>query len=120
LTGERISLSPDSVRGNDLFPDISDEIDRRIIHSEQRIKTWVLAGVAANLIVAIVAAIPTIFYMGQISRDINQAIVKQAEMQAQQSKVEAWANRRMIWETKVQGQLAAKGIIVNVPDGDMP
>lgn len=117
---ERISLTPETVRGNDLFPDISDEIDRRIIHSEQRIKTWVLAGIAANLIVAIIAAIPTIFYMGQISRDINQAIVKQAEMQTQNAKVQAWANRRMIWETKVQAELATKGIIVNVPDGDMP
>lgn len=69
---DRVNLNPHEVRGIDLFPDVSDEIDRRISHSEQRIKTWVLGGIAANLIVAIVAAIPMIFYLGQISRDVAQ------------------------------------------------
>lgn len=69
---DRLGLNPNEVRGFDLFPEMSEEIDRRINHSEQRIKFWVMAGVAANLLVAILAAIPTIFYMGQASRDISQ------------------------------------------------
>jgi hypothetical protein len=96
MSGERISLSPE-VRGSDLFPDVSDEIDRRISHSEQRIKTWVLAGVAANLLVAITAALPMIFYVGQISRDINQATSKQIELEARIAADDKWRNSRLIW-----------------------
>lgn len=107
---ERIDLSPSPVRGSDLFPDVSDEIDRRIEHSEQRIKTWVLAGVAANLLVAIMAALPMIFYMGQISRDINQSISQQAALQARIDNDDKWRSERMIWEARVEAQLAQRGV----------
>jgi hypothetical protein len=119
MSSERISLSPE-VRGSDLFPDVSDEIDRRIAHSEQRIKTWVLAGVAANLLVAIMAALPMIFYVGQISRDINQSVAKQAELEAKIATDDKWRNSRLIWEARVESQLAEKGIIIprqNFEDG---
>lgn len=110
---ERIDLTPGPIRGSELFPDVSDEIDRRIEHSEQRIKTWVLAGVAANLLVAIVAALPMIFYMGQISRDINQATINQASLQLRLDSDEKWRNERMIWETRIEAQLMQKGVVIS-------
>ena len=108
----RVSLDPNDFRGIELFPDVSDEIDRRISHSEQRIKTWVLGGIAANLLVAILAAIPTIFYMGQISRDINQAIARQTEQQAELVARGKWMNERMIWEARIEAALERQNIPV--------
>jgi hypothetical protein len=114
MQGEhRVSLDPNDFRGVDLFPDVSEEIDRRIQHSEQRIKTWVLGGIAANLLVAILAAIPTIFYMGQISRDINQAIARQTEQQAELIARGKWMNERMIWEARIEAALERENIRVS-------
>ena len=45
---------PPARAATDLFPELSDEIDRRDPHSEQRIKFWVMAGIVANLLVAVV------------------------------------------------------------------
>jgi hypothetical protein len=117
---ERIDLTPGPIRGSELFPDVSDEIDRRIEHSEQRIKTWVLAGVAANLLVAIIAALPMIFYMGQISRDINQATIQQQALTQRLDKGEQWRNERMIWETRIEGRLYEKGILINHQPEETP
>lgn len=113
MSENRVNLDPNAVRGIDLFPDVSDEIDRRILHSEQRIKTWVLAGIATNLLVAILAAIPTIFYMGQISRDINQAIARQTEQQAQLVAQGKWMNDRMVWEARIEAALEQRNIRIS-------
>lgn len=101
-----VSLGSDPVRGIDVFPDISDEIDRRIIHAEQRIKTWVLGGIAANLLVAILAAIPTIFYMGQMSRDIaqtqQQIVIALAALKDQDSRIQ----ENTVWRARMEERLA--------------
>jgi len=102
--GPRIDLNPQNVRGIELFPDVSDEIDRRISHSEQRIKTWVLGGIAANLIVAILAAIPTIFYMGQTSRDISQASQQITILAATLKDHEAKIQENTIWRAQMQAR----------------
>lgn len=102
---DKVSLDPNAYRGIDLFPDISEEIDRRIQHSEQRIKTWVLGGIAANLLVAILAAIPTIFYMGQASRDISetqrQVTILVTQIEQMNDKVE----ENSIWRARMEERL---------------
>lgn len=40
------------VRATDLFPELSDDIDRRIMHSETKIKLWVIGAVLANAMAA--------------------------------------------------------------------
>lgn|SRR5574338_903977 len=101
---ERINLNPQGVRGVDIFPDISDEIDRRIQHAEQRIKTWVLGGIAANLVVAILAAIPTIFYMGQVSRDIAQASQQVTLLAANIKDHEIRIQENTIWRARMEAR----------------
>ena len=103
---ERLSLSAhQDVRGIDLFPDVSDEIDRRIAHAEQRIKTWVLGGIAANLLVAIMAAIPTIFYMGQMSRDIAQTEQQITMMVAQMKDYDQRIQENTVWRARIEERL---------------
>ena len=93
----------------DLFPDLKGDIDERVQHSEVRLKNWVLAGVIANLLVAIGGAGPIVFYLGQISRDINTSLATQqaqtVELQARQK----WMQDRMVWEARVEAALEAKG-----------
>jgi len=101
---DRIDLNPSNVRGTDLFPDISDEIDRRIQHAEQRIKTWVLGGIAANLLVAIMAAIPTIFYMGQVSRDISQTNQTVTLLAASIKDQENRIQENTIWRARMEAR----------------
>jgi hypothetical protein len=55
---------------------MSDEIDRRIQHAEQRIKFWVVSGVAANLLILVAATLPTAFYLGQLEQEIKSGSVK--------------------------------------------
>src|SRR5215204_1288607 len=62
------------LRALDLFPDLSDEIDRRITHSETRIKYWVLVGVVVNFLIAVGAAIPVIYASGTIASDIRTSL----------------------------------------------
>ena len=61
-----------------MSPILSDEIDRRIQHAEQRIKFWVISGVLANLIILLIATVPTIFYLGQLDQTIKTAEIKVA------------------------------------------
>lgn len=95
----------EQTRGIDIFPDISDEIDRRIQHSEQRIKTWVLGGIAANLLVAIIAAIPTIFYMGQMSRDIAQTQQQILVAIAKLENHEARIQENTVWRARMEERI---------------
>lgn len=100
------------VSARELFPEIvsSEEIDRRIMHSEQRIKFWIMAGVASNLVVAVAAAIPAIFYIGQISVSVQQSAETMKKIEASQDANLTWVQNRMIWETRVEAALRADGV----------
>lgn len=43
------------------------DVNRRILHSETRIKAWVIGGVLANLLVLIGIGAPMVYYLGQLS-----------------------------------------------------
>ncbi len=98
------------VNATDLFPELSDEIDRRVTHSETRIKFWVMAGVVVNLMVAVGAAIPLVFTMGQISRDISSSASTQNAQAIEMVAQRKWMQDRQIWEVRVDAALAAQGI----------
>jgi len=101
------------VLGIDLFPDLSAEIDRRILHSEQRIKYWVIAGVLAQLMTLVIAVIPVIFFLGQISRDISAATLKidsqQAQMDRKNDLYELRFRERMMWQYSAEQWMRSKG-----------
>jgi Tfp pilus assembly protein PilN len=111
MTPERMSLNPHEVRGLDLFPEMSDEIDRRDSHLEQRIKFWVMAGVAANLLVAILAAIPVIFYMGQVSRDVSQMQNQITMLTANIKEHEVRIQENTIWRARMEERNQDEGRI---------
>lgn len=102
---------PKAIKAEDLFPDWGQDVDRRIAASEARIKFWVLGGVVTNLIVAIGAAIPIVFFMGQISRDIASSVESQRALAVVQTDTSKWRQDRMIWEARVEAILINKGII---------
>lgn len=43
------------------------DVQARILHSETRIKNWVIGGVLANLLVLIGIGAPMVYYFGQLS-----------------------------------------------------
>lgn len=98
----------------DLFPDgiSGDEVDRRISHMGTKIKLWVISGVAANLLFAL----PTIFFMGQMSQSVREMAASVNQLQQDQkdkSKVDGdWVRERIVWETQVESALKEKGIKV--------
>lgn len=100
-------------RLEELFPDWSNEVDRRIASAEVRIKFWVVGGAMVNGIIAACAAIPMIFYMGQITASIQQATT---QLKAQDIRVSAnteWIRDRMVWEARVEAALASQHIVVS-------
>jgi hypothetical protein len=54
-----------------MIPELSEEIDRRIEHAEQRIKFWVVTGILANLAILVSATLPTVFYLGQLDSRLS-------------------------------------------------
>jgi acyl CoA:acetate/3-ketoacid CoA transferase alpha subunit len=100
------------VRLEELYPEWSQEVDRRISASEIRIKFWVVGGALVNFIVAAGAAIPMIFYMGQISSNIAQS---SADLKAQTLRIDTnaeWVRDRMVWEARVESALEKRGVLV--------
>lgn len=104
-------------RLEELFPDWSDEVDRRIAASEIRIKFWIVGGALTNFIVAVGVAVPLIFYMGQISRDISQATQTQQAQTIELAATSKWMQDRMVWEAKVESVLQDKGLAVDTRTG---
>lgn len=100
------------VRFEELYPEWSTEVDRRIAASEIRIKFWVVGGTLMNFIVAVGAAIPLIFYMGTISSSITQS---SADIKAQSARLDTntdWVRDRMVWEARVETALEKQNIHV--------
>lgn len=99
----------------DLFPDAitGEEVDRRIAHSEARIKFWVMVGVVSNLLAAVSVAVPAVFFIGQISQNVQQAATAMTQIQANQKANEDWVKDRMIWEARIEVALRTKGVEVN-------
>lgn len=101
-----------AVRLEELYPEWSAEVDRRIAASEVRIKFWIVAGAMANFLVAVGAAIPLIFYMGQITQNIQQWSL---DLKAQTERLDTnadWVRDRMVWEARVETALEKQNIHV--------
>ena len=108
-----IPPTPHPVNAMDLFPELEVEIDRRIAHAEQRIKNWVLVGILTNFIMITAAAIPSVFYLGQLSQNASDALVR---IQATRTELDALKadreNRKLqlaAWQTSVEAYLIQRG-----------
>jgi hypothetical protein len=112
MSGDGIRPMLPHLRLEELYPDWSTEVDRRISASEVRIKFWVVGGALMNFMVAVGASIPLIFYMGQISTNISQSSV---DIKTQTQRLDTnsdWVRDRMVWEAKVEAALEKQNIHV--------
>ena len=90
------------------FPSLEDDIDRRIDHSEGRIKYWVVAGILANVLTLLGVGSPLVYYFGvmqaQTSNTLNTVVetnqrlaTMEARLQKQEvhtQMIDAWAEER--------------------------
>jgi len=53
---------------------LTEVLDREILHSETRIKFWVVAGVLANLVMLIGIGAPLIYYLGTIQAQATSVL----------------------------------------------
>lgn len=102
---------PGAVRGVELFPDIDEEMDRRILHSEQRIKNWVLIGILSNIGILMGAGIPSVYYLGQVSRDVAMMAAKVNEQQEILDSRSKWIDDRIKWEIYAEEWMKTKGFV---------
>lgn len=92
----------------ELFPDAitGDEVDLRIAAAESRLKFWVVACVASNLILAL----PTVFYMGRMAQSVDEMTNSVKALQASEATGKDWIRDRMVWEARIEARLKDKGI----------
>lgn len=99
----------DRAQSFELTPKLSMEIDRRISHSEMRIKYWIIAGVLANVLIFVVAAIPVVYFLGQIH---VQATNVALSLEAANSKIttnDELEARRVLWESSAETWMMQRG-----------
>ncbi len=106
----------------DLYPDLGEEIDRRIRDSEHKIKYWVVVGVMAHVITLTLAMVPAVFYLGQISSNVSatssQVLDQQKQIGELSSKFDRWSRNRAIWEMSLQSWAQGKGYQPAIPTGE--
>lgn len=109
MSGGPYSLNePSPVQVGDVFPDAitGEEVDLRISNAETRIKFWVVACVATNLVLAL----PTIFYMGRMAQSVEEMSSSVKDLQSNQKVNDTWVRDRLVWEARMEAAMKAKGI----------
>lgn len=93
----------------DVYPELSEEIDRRILHSETRIKYWVLGGVLANVATFALTAIPSVFYLGQLSTNLENATTLLSVQVQELQRIKEQQERRNSWEVAAEQWMIGQG-----------
>ena len=93
----------------DLFPELSDEVDRRIAYAETRVKNWVLVGILGNVLTLGAAVTPAVYFLGQLSTSAAEAVSTIERQQSELERLGAWRSRRMIWESNLESWAVQKG-----------
>lgn len=104
-----IPPTPPLTGAMDLFPELEGEIGRRIAHAEQRIKNWVLVGILTNFLVVAMAGIPSVFFLGQLSRDASDALVQIKANRDELDRRRIWMGRRDLWESSAEQWMISRG-----------
>lgn len=102
---------PPPVNLYELFPELSQDVDRRIQHAETRIKYWVVAGVLANLLALIGAAIPLVYYLGGVQAQTSTVASTVQSTSSQLSRTGDWMQDRELWEQSMELWAQQKGYI---------
>lgn len=86
-------------------------LDREILHSETRIKFWVVAGVLANLVILIGIGAPLIYYLGTIQSQANSAMITIQATSVKVQDIEQRVNRHELWESAAESWMNQKGFV---------
>lgn len=100
---------PDPVNVFDLFPTLSEDIDRRISHAETRIKNWVMTGILVNLFTLLAVVGPSVYYLGKVSMTMESAIQAIHDVQVVQNRRGGWMLERTYWESRMEDWAVANG-----------
>lgn len=103
----RNSISDEASGALETLP--REEIDRLILYSETRIKYWVVAGVAANLLALAGIGIPFVYYLGTAQVQSATSLVELQKVSDSISTLEKRIVKREMWETSAEGWMVQQG-----------
>lgn len=74
------------------YPELEDDMDRRIEHSEGRIKYWVVAGILANVLTLLGVGAPLVYYFGamqaQSANTLNSVLETNQKLTAMETRLQ--------------------------------
>lgn len=88
-----------------------DEVDRLILHSETRIKYWVIAGVVANMVALVGIGAPLIYYLGTMQAQTTAALATIQAANSQLVEMDKRLNQHEVWESNAETWMVQKGFI---------
>lgn len=88
-----------------------EEVDRLILHSETRIKYWVVASVMANLIALGAVGAPLIYYLGTMQAQTSAVALTIQQTAVNQSKLVERLNHHEIWESNAETWMIQQGFV---------
>lgn len=97
------------IKATELFPDLDEDMDRRILHSETRIKYWVIVGVLANVIMLIGLGAPLIYYLGTMQAQATAAIASINKSNEIQDRQERWIRDHEIRDASLEQWAQGQG-----------
>lgn len=99
------------VKATELFPELSDDINRRIAASETRIKYWVIMGILGNSIGLLTIALPLVFYLGQISTSFDSTVDEVKGIKQAAAGDGDWKRDQMVWRATAEQWMVTQGFI---------
>lgn len=90
------------IKATELFPDLDEDIDRRILHSETRIKYWVIVGVLVNVLAVIGLGAPLIYYLGTMQAQATAAIASLNKSDEVQDRQDRWIRDHEIRDASLE------------------
>lgn len=104
-----MSLESPSASLWELFPELSQDVDRRILHAETRVKYWVVAGTLVNFVAILIPVVTLVFYLGGIQTQTAAAL---AAIQNQSLELARQSERdvdRRLWEQSMESWAVDRG-----------
>lgn len=85
------------------------DVSQRILHSETRIKNWVIGGVLANVLVLIGVGAPMVWYLGQLSAVANVSVGTVTRLDSEVRKLREDSDRMDFRQTSMVEYLQRHG-----------
>lgn len=74
---------------DELRQELRSDMDHKVLHSETRIKNWVMGGILANVLVIASFGFPAVYYMGQLQAQFSVAFASQQVSNGELSQIKA-------------------------------